>query len=292
MAAAGGIAAKASVVDELGWLIKSIAIAILLIIAWWAERSRWSADRLLPLAIAPLFVLTNPQINYFNLRLLLVCWHLLDLNRARNRFGLIALFGIEAMTQYSHVVGNDRYATMAYTSVGLCAYLATIYASLLLEAKWPELGVRWANRFAVGAMGIVALVYASYWRAGLQVNPAYVDADSLAEIRNSGTRWNARGTVRILAGQTLIVNLDRQRTASTIDISFDNNDRYELRFFDQGTEVSRLTAERTERGPAKGLWRESYDMPPDARDRAFDRIHVTAQGGDGAYSIGHLIIGD
>ncbi|TPV93364.1 MAG: hypothetical protein B7733_20870 [Myxococcales bacterium FL481] len=290
LAAAGGIAAKARLLDAWAGPIKALAAALLAFIAWWSVRGRWSSDRLLPLAIAPLFVLTNPQINYFNLRLLLIAWHFLALDRARNRFGLLALFGIEAMTQASHVVGNDRYATMAYTSIGLCVYFVAVYGGIAVEARWPRLGQRRANRLAGVGLAALALTDAAYWRVGTQIADRRIAATALAKVQETGARWNGPGTVQILPGQALVVAFDTPVRGRYVDISCDNNDRYDLRLFSGPDEIAQVSARRSSKTRMAGLWRTSIELPRAAHSHGVDRIEIRASGGDHVYAVGHVVL--
>ena len=96
-------------------------------------RSREPVHRLIWLGIYPLFVLTNPQINYYNLRLLLVLLHLERWTEYRHKLGLYMLFGIEVVTQAAQVAGAARYGVTAMTSLGLCAYLLTMAGFMIRD---------------------------------------------------------------------------------------------------------------------------------------------------------------
>ncbi|MEE9386950.1 MAG: hypothetical protein V3V08_26325 [Nannocystaceae bacterium] len=291
--AAGGMVAKAKILDELKPLIYATAACSLGFIAWWGRRSGWAADRLIPLIIVPLFILTNPQINYFNLRLLLVCWHATDFSRARNRFGMLALFGIEAITQYSHVVGNDRYATTALTSVGLTFYFAALMLAIVVESRRPTAGVRHAWSASAIALALLGGVYWGYWH----LNPSAgvitaIDADRLSTVREEGTKWNAPGTVQIAEGGKLSIRFARPVRGSHIDISFDNNDTYHLRFLAGTTRIGVLKVKRRQRPKAGGLARERFALPTGLAATPFDTIEIRAKGGDRMYSVGHVRVSD
>jgi hypothetical protein len=85
------------------------------------------------LGIIPLFILTNPQINYYNLRLLLIIFHMQEPKRLFNRFGIIWLFLTEAATQYTKVMGYERYTSTCTTSVGLLFYFIILIFFLVYE---------------------------------------------------------------------------------------------------------------------------------------------------------------
>jgi hypothetical protein len=131
----GGIKGK---VDQL-WALRPylhvaglLAIGFVALIAW---RSRAPVYRLIWLGIFPLFSLTNPQINYYNLRLLLVLFHVERWDQYPHKLGLYILFAIEVATQGATFMGADRYAVTSITSVGLTIYLATMTAYLIAELR-------------------------------------------------------------------------------------------------------------------------------------------------------------
>ena len=71
----------------------------------------------------PFFCMTNPQINYYNLRLLLVLWHGAHLRRPEHQVGLAWLLALEMVVQWTKVVEWDRYTTTTTTSMGLLVYM-------------------------------------------------------------------------------------------------------------------------------------------------------------------------
>lgn len=126
------------------WLKAMGAIAVLwvFVMAW---HSREPPHRLIWLGIYPLFCMTNPQINYYNLRLLPLLYHLEKPDAYQHRLGLYLLFAIEVATQYVMVSGAARYAVTCTTSVGLLIYLL-LMAGFLTYGQWtaprPEAGSR------------------------------------------------------------------------------------------------------------------------------------------------------
>ncbi|MGB1581490.1 MAG: hypothetical protein ACPHER_08275, partial [Nevskiales bacterium] len=137
MAVYGGIEGKREQLAELmPWLklVGLLAIIWVCVISW---KTRAPPHRLIWLGIYPLFCLTNPQINYYNLRLLPLLYHLEKPNSYRHRLGLYLLFGIEAATQLVMITGATRYAVTATTSIGLAVYLA-IMAAFLSRDLWHK----------------------------------------------------------------------------------------------------------------------------------------------------------
>ncbi|MDX1497150.1 MAG: hypothetical protein R3352_06320, partial [Salinisphaeraceae bacterium] len=111
-----------------------LAVIWVSVIAW---RTRAPPHRLIWLGIYPLFCLTNPQINYYNLRLLPLLYHLEHPNSYRHRLGLYLLFAIEVATQLVMVSGATRYAVTTTTSIGLGVYLL-VMAGFLTRDLWPQ----------------------------------------------------------------------------------------------------------------------------------------------------------
>ena len=129
----GGIAAKADKIGQYQGLLYGLGIGSLVLIAVYVVRTRKSAFALTYLAIIPLYCMQNPQINYYNMRLLCVLAHMHGIHRLRHKLGLILLFIIECITQYSHVEGNWRYTTTCMTSIGLAIYFAGILVFLVRD---------------------------------------------------------------------------------------------------------------------------------------------------------------
>lgn len=131
----GGIEGKRDALWELDPFLKACGVLALLFVGWLVWRSREPIHRLLWLGIYPLFVLTNPQVNYYNLRLLLVLWHMERWHERRHQLGLAWLFAIEIATQAIMVLGATRYTVTATTSIGLALYLAVLAVSLVREER-------------------------------------------------------------------------------------------------------------------------------------------------------------
>ena len=80
--------------------------------------------------------MTTPQVNYYNLRIIFIIWHTALLKESRfHKIGLIVLFAIEAVAQYSHISGNERFATNSYTSYGLFFYYLLILIWMFKEIR-------------------------------------------------------------------------------------------------------------------------------------------------------------
>ncbi len=134
--ATGGVHARELEVQANRGLRLGIGLAVLAWLAFTIVRVRPPLHELIQLAAIPLFCVTTPQVNYYNLRMILVIWHAALLDRGWfHRLGLALLFLVEAVTQYSHVQGNARFATTAITSWGLALYFGVV----LLWTGWQVL---------------------------------------------------------------------------------------------------------------------------------------------------------
>jgi hypothetical protein len=122
----GGIPAKAeqlAAVRPITWLAGAAALGL---IALLARRRRAGVEDLMPLGFVLFFCLTTPQINYFNVRLLLVLWHLRHASRPWHLAALGILFGVEIAPHLAELLGGIRYAATSMTSVGLALYCVVI----------------------------------------------------------------------------------------------------------------------------------------------------------------------
>ncbi|HUT78850.1 MAG TPA: hypothetical protein VM285_14230 [Polyangia bacterium] len=129
----GGMRAKEREVQATRNLRLGIGLVTLVWIGLYIVRARPPLHELIQLAAIPLFCVTTPQINYYNLRMILVLWHGAHLDRSWfHRLGLATLLLVEAATQWSHVQGNARFATTAITSWGLAIYFGVV----LLWTGW------------------------------------------------------------------------------------------------------------------------------------------------------------
>lgn len=135
----GGMRAKRDRLWELNSGLKALGVAVIALLVVFVARSRQPPDKLLWLGVYPLFVLTNPQINYYNLRLLLVLLHLEHWDQYRHRAGLFLLFLIEVVTQGAQVAGAARYAVTASTSFGIAVYLTFQAGFLMLDLARPRM---------------------------------------------------------------------------------------------------------------------------------------------------------
>ncbi len=134
--AAGGLHDKELRVQATKQLRDFIGLLTLAFIAYYIYRVKKPVHELVQLAAIPLFCMTAPQVNYYNLRIILVVWHMINLKEGLfHRIGILALFAIEIMAQYSHISGNERFATNSYTSYGLFFYYLFVMAWMLAQIR-------------------------------------------------------------------------------------------------------------------------------------------------------------
>jgi arabinofuranosyltransferase len=107
----------------------------------------------------------------------------------------------------------------------------------------------------------------------------------LKTIRTEGADWNAMGN--FVFEDTLDIVLDQKTDIRSIDVSVDNNDVYHISGFrnDELVPLATITSRHT-----TGLARHTIVLKDTVGD--VERVRVTAESGDGMYSIGHLIVND
>ena len=133
MAVFGGIPGKKEAIASIKPLLYGLGLLSVAAIGMVVYKKKWASYAMFPYPILTLFIVQNPQINYFNIRILLVIYHLLDIKKARNKAGLVILFMIELVAQWTKVAGYERYTTTSVTSLGLCLYFIIIGTLVVLE---------------------------------------------------------------------------------------------------------------------------------------------------------------
>lgn len=297
----GGIPAKEAELAALKPMLHVIGLAVIALIAGYVARCRPPRDLAIALGFFPFFVLTTPQINYFNLRVLLVLWHVVNLRHPRHAFGLAALFAIEAMAAGAKVGGAIEYTWTSMTSVGLTLYGTVMLVGLVRDLVTAKDESDPGDAFTastlprqlaavVAAAALCATVFVAYWTAQRAPEPTRtIGIDRLATVQQPGAAWNGAGTVSLDASG-VIVTLGHTSRANTLDISFDNNDEYVVRYVDGEDEVGQQVVKRSADSPNKGLAVRTVTVPAGASRAGFDRLVVIPRGGDGMYSLGHLVL--
>ncbi|MFT4627594.1 MAG: hypothetical protein ACI8PZ_006280 [Myxococcota bacterium] len=134
----GGIAPKEKTIRRMQPLLRGIGLLTLVLLAVMVIRTRRPVYDTVQLAIVPFYCMTNPQINYYNLRILPIIWHASNLKRPEHQLGLAWLLGIELVTQWTKVIGWDRYTTTTTTSLGLLVYVVGLVVWMSVQAARGE----------------------------------------------------------------------------------------------------------------------------------------------------------
>jgi len=121
----GGIHKKELTIQAMQPTLRLIGFLTMVLIAFYIYRRRrnLTLDAVIHFAMIPFFSVTNPQINYYNLRMVLVLWHVPRLDKPFHKLGLSVVFLIEVVAHYLHVQRVERYTVTSATSVGLFVYI-------------------------------------------------------------------------------------------------------------------------------------------------------------------------
>ena len=107
----------------------------LLIIGLYVVRTKRNLYELIHLGTIPLFAMTNAQINYYNLRMVLVLWHTSQMtkNPIYHGLGMVMLFVTEVLTQKAQWDRDHRYLVTTTTSFCLAVYYSVMIIWMLFE---------------------------------------------------------------------------------------------------------------------------------------------------------------
>lgn len=148
-----GIAAKELKIQDMQPLLRLTAVGALLFLSVYASRVRREQGgrepwELWALAILPFFCATNPQINYYNLRMVLYVWHgfgatMATRDRGFHLTALGVLFAGEAATQSAFLTEVDghqaeRYYVTCTTSVWMGIYFALLCGWLVWDGWFTD----------------------------------------------------------------------------------------------------------------------------------------------------------
>ena len=291
LARSGSMLAKRELViaaKPIGYAVFAVSLVV---IAIWCVRSDQRIYRGIALMAIPLFAVTNPQINYFNLRVLLVAWHLEDPQRPRNQFGILALFTIEFISQFSQVWGNDRYATTTLTSLGLTFYFAGLLISLIAE-QLPALReakllkskpIVLAMSAYLGLLATYGLTVEGSLKWGNKVR--YASAGTMQRIHESGADERSKGVRRLRQKPLYVWWRESPDPVVGIDLSLGHANGYRLHFY-RGPELLTELVVARDRQSAPGMVRTYLPLPQAAR--GFDGILITVESGRDLGRVGHV----
>jgi hypothetical protein len=113
------------------------------------------------------------------------------------------------------------------------------------------------------------------------------DVNQLSDFKPRGYPWDGSGNVTFR--DRLIVTLGDTRHPETLSVALDGNDRYSLSLVEDDVQVGVL-----EVGPSASHGLEVYTVtvPEEASVGGFNSIVIEVLDGDGAYSIGHMLLNE
>jgi hypothetical protein len=170
------------------------------------------------------------------------------------------------------------------------APMALLYATVVGHARRRDLALEWVGYALAVPFMVLSIVYFIPKRdlvMRLTRRTVPVALESRAVVVPEGTPWDRDGNLIFEENETLEFSFPEPKTISAIDVSLDNNDRYEVVIAgDAGARVLVLgPAVRSRRLDGLARYQERVD-PPSLGVR---KITVRALSGDAAYSIGHFI---
>ena len=123
------------------------------------------------------------------------------------------------------------------------------------------------------------------WAMRVTARTVQAQLSQYATVVPEGSAWDRKGNLLFEGNETLEFKLEHRQTVSEIDVSFDNNDRYEIKLHNP-TEIRTLQVGPTDN--KKGLVRYIEEIDPPLPN--VGKITVRAISGDKAYSMGHIIL--
>ncbi|MCW8985309.1 MAG: hypothetical protein OQK55_08200 [Thermoanaerobaculales bacterium] len=154
--------------------------------------------------------------------------------------------------------------------------IAAVSVSVLVVAAF-DLGIRlWVSLRPSAATGDTAVAVPQ---------DVYLSLEKLSDPKPRGHAWDGPGTVKFM--DRVVVSLGGLVHSETLAVSLDGNDSYRISWMAGDETVGRVTVEPT-RG--EGLEVYSVTTPEEAVFLGFGSIVIEIDRGDGAYSIGHLLL--
>lgn len=294
----GGTLGKAEEIRARMPYLTIIALGMVAFLVVLQLRTKDVAYRFMPLCVAIIFIMTTPQVNYFNIRILLFIWSVYWFKPWRSTTGLFILFGTEAVARYCDM-SYLRYNATSWSSVGL-----TVYFVFVVFSHAKEVLGHWFGKDAVGgnsllkgvspfvAMAFILTAFSVphwYYRHGedTAVAPLEISLDALVGPGNEGDDWDAPNHVVMEKNKGVLIALPNRVHKQRVSISLDGNDRYTVIFYNGSDSVKYLRL-KSRRGQGKGMRVHRITLPREVAEEGFDKIRILPTSGDDAYSIGHL----
>jgi hypothetical protein len=114
----------------------------------------------------------------------------------------------------------------------------------------------------------------------------HLSLEQLSDEKPQGYAWDEAGTVRFM--DRVVVSLGGIAHPGTLNLSLDGNDRYVLSLMAGDERVGFVEVEPSWNG---GLEVYTVAVPEEAGSLGFDSVVIEADAGDGAYALGHLLLG-
>ena len=114
----------------------------------------------------------------------------------------------------------------------------------------------------------------------------HLSLEQLSDAKPQGYAWDETGTVRFM--DRVVVSLGGIVHPGTLNLSLDGNDRYILNLMAGDQRVGFVVVEPSWNG---GLEVQTVALPEEAVSLGFDTVVIEADTGDGAYALGHLLLG-
>lgn len=209
----------------------------------------------------------------------------------RGRYGPFALnigISIGLLMGFRALIPAPHHNDFRHVS-SLVPVMAVLYtaARSALAARARNLG-RVGTLLAVPFLGLSVFYFLPKQDWAARVTARVVPA-TLADhgaIVSAGSAWDKPGNLLFEANHTVELTVAGAPTVSAIDISLDNNDRYEVTLYGaSGTKRLELGPSTT---PPIGLARYEPTLEPPLR--GVTKITLRALEGDSAYSMGHLVL--
>jgi len=290
----GGTLGKAEQIRSYSFYLKMMAFLTVAILSLLIIKGMAPAYQYLPFCVLFVFILTTPQINYFNMRILLIIWHLWERSKVRSIGGISILFAAEIAANYLDVP-YERYTATSMTSVFLTFYYVFVMGTFNYELLWklPEYTGAWnlLKKYRLLWIGIITLWILSpviyLMKKELdERKPAEISLEQLAVPKKRGSSWNQSGNIIMKRGG---VHVTFKKTYNdTIEFSADNNDTHILKFYSDLKKIDQITVPPG--SVSSGLDVFVVSVPDKVVKKGYDAITLFPAAGDGYYSIGHLIL--
>jgi hypothetical protein len=163
-----------------------------------------------------------------------------------------------------------------------------VFAAIAVAAALGTTGVALASSTTMGVLPALARVAE---RLPVAADATRRPAADFSSPRAAGSAWNADGNHVFSCAPTcreLRLALPALAHAPALELSVDNNDRYELLFYRGDTAVARANVDPHPTAP--GLRVAEVQVPAAAVAGGFDAVGVRPLYGDGRYSLGHLVL--